>query len=53
VVGLVCCKNHIELKLMASPRNPLAVATTQNIGDLVTSLKSIPKECENIKTLLE
>lgn len=28
----------MEVKLMASPSNPLAVAMTQNIGNLITSL---------------
>lgn len=35
VVGPVCCKNHIDVKLMARPRNPLDVETIQNIGDLI------------------
>lgn len=38
VVGPVWCKNHIEVKLMAKPRKPLAVATTQNIASFVKSL---------------
>lgn len=40
VVGLVWCKNHIEVKLIESPINPLAVATAQNAGSLTTSLEA-------------
>lgn len=32
VVGLVWCKNHIDVKLIAKPSTPLIVATTQNMG---------------------
>lgn len=32
VVGLVWCKNHIDVKLIAKPSTPLMVATTQNMG---------------------
>jgi hypothetical protein len=39
VVGPVSCKNHTDEKLMARPSKPLAVATTQNIGSLITSLQ--------------
>lgn len=40
MVGPVWFKNHIEVKLMARPSSPLAVATTQNIGILITSLSN-------------
>jgi hypothetical protein len=33
---------------MASPSNPLAVATTQNIGNLITSLQIKPRQNHNL-----
>lgn len=32
VVGLVWCKNHIDVKLIARPSSPLNVITIQNMG---------------------
>jgi hypothetical protein len=39
VVALVCRRNHIEVKLIARPKTPLAVMTNQNIGILSRGLQ--------------
>jgi hypothetical protein len=44
VVGLVWCKNHIDVKLIAKPSTPLMVATTQNMGIFNAGLFIYPQQ---------
>lgn len=39
VVALVWCRNHIDVKLMASPKKPLKIITAQKIGFLRRGLQ--------------